>query len=165
MKASLLMLAPTLLLAAPASGGPQVEKVSPASPEAQKLPEDLFRLPPGAWAFAEHLWEGDAPCTADACEAGYTAGDLVVSVERAKTAIRVVAGFRGCASVAWNGFEIGKTASNSDTKSIAKRVKKAIETSAKYCKVTAPTVPEFDARKLFPAPAVPVPAPSPSPTQ
>jgi len=162
MKALLLLLATALLLAPPAWCGPQVEKISPASPDAQKLPEDLFRLPPGIWAFGEHLWKDDAPCTADACEAGYTSGDLVVSVERAKTQLRVIAGFRGCASVAWNGFEIGTTGSNSDTKSIARRVKKAVGTSAKYCKVTAPTVPELDARRLFPAPA-PQPAATPTP--
>ena len=145
------------LLLAPAPLAAQVEKVPASSPDAEKLPEDLFTLPPGVWAFARHLWEGDEPCAADGCEAGYTAGDLVVSVEREKKNVRILAGFRNCGSRAWNYYEIGDKASGRDTKAIGKSVRKTVKTSAKYCKVAAPTVPELDSRLLYP------PAPQPAP--
>src|SRR3954464_4977408 len=96
-----------LLIAPPLLAAQQVETVPATSPDAEKLPEDLFSLPPGIWAFARHLWQGDEPCTADGCEAGYTSGDLVVSVERAKKHARILAGFRNCGSRAWNYYEIG----------------------------------------------------------
>ncbi|HEY5723282.1 MAG TPA: hypothetical protein VIT45_13260 [Allosphingosinicella sp.] len=151
------VLALTLLLAAPPLAAHQVEKVSASSPDAEKLPEDLFALPPGVWAFGRHLWQGDEPCAADGCEAGYTAGDLVVSVEREKKNVRILAGFRNCGSRAWNYHEIGDKASGRDTKAIAKSIRKAVKTSAKYCKVAAPTVAELDSRLLYP------PAPQPAP--
>lgn len=143
------------LLGAQPGAGQSVEEVRKAGPDTPALPEDLFRLSPGTWAFARQLWAGDDPCTADQCEAGYTSGDLVMSVERSKTYIRIVAGYRGCGSVAWNEYEIGKKASSSDTKTIAKRLKRAAETSAEYCKVMAPVIAAFDARQLFPTPPQP----------
>jgi hypothetical protein len=139
-----------LLLTPPPLAAQRVEKVQAGSAGAQKLPEDLFALPPGAWAFAEHLWQGDSPCTADACEAGYTSGGLAVSVERAKDYVRILAGFQGCASVAWSDYHIGKKASGGDGKEIGRRIKKAAATSAKYCKLAAPEVPTLDARLLYP---------------
>ncbi|HYJ81747.1 MAG TPA: hypothetical protein VEW26_02755 [Allosphingosinicella sp.] len=150
-------LALALLLAPPPLAAQSVEKVRGGSPDAEKLPEDLFALPPGAWAFARHHWEGESPCAADGCEAGYTSGDLVVSVERDKENVRILAGFRGCPSVAWNYYEIGGKASGRDSKTIGKRIRKAVATSAKYCKVAAPAVAELDARRLYPAlpPAAP----------
>ena len=120
------------------------------SPDSPGLPEDLFRLPPGTWAFGKQLWKGDEPCTAEACEAGYTSGDLAVSVERSKTVLRIVAGFRGCENTAWNEYEVGKRASKSDTRTIRKRLKETVGTSAKYCKVAAPPIAELDARYLYP---------------
>jgi hypothetical protein len=157
MKRILRALAAALLLAPIPLAAHRVEKVRAGSKDAQKLPEDLFDLPPGAWAFAEHLWQGDAPCTAQACEAGFTSGDLVVSVERAKEHVYVLAGFRGCASVAWNDYPIGGKASSGDSKAIAKRIKKAVATSAKYCKVAAPAVAALDAGRLYPEPPQPPP--------
>ena len=149
MKFHFLVLAAAILVASQPSGATQVEEVR-SNPNAPQLPEDLFRLPPGTWAFAKQLWKGDELCTADACEAGYTAGDLAVSVERSKTFLRVVAGFRGCANVSWNEYEVGKKASKYDTKTIAKRIKRTVGTSAKYCKVAAPSVAALDARRLYP---------------
>ena len=104
---------------------------------------------PGTWAFGNQLWKGDEPCTAEACEAGYTSGDLAVSVERSKTVLRVVAGFRGCENTAWNEYEVGKRASKSDTRTIRKRLKETVGTSAKYCKVAAPPIADLDARYLY----------------
>lgn len=141
--------AASVVLAWQASAAQQVEEVR-SNPDAPGLPEDLFRLPPGTWAFAKQLWKGDEPCTADACEAGYTSGDLAVSVERHKTSLRIVAGFRGCGNVAWNEYEVGKRASKYDTKTIGKRLKQTIGTSAQYCKVAAPPLAELDARRLYP---------------
>lgn len=151
-RAHLLVLAIPLLLAPSMSAARQIEKVPAGSPDAQRLPEDLFNLPPNSWAFAKHLWQGNEPCTANECEAGYTSGELVVSVERAKTYIRVLAGFRGCGSVAWNDYEIGEKASTADTRTIGKRIKKTVGTSAKYCKVATPAIAPFDARQLYPIP-------------
>ena len=149
MKLSCSVLAAALLFTPQLSMAQKVEEVR-GSADAPKLPEDLFALPPGTWAFAKHLWQGDAPCTADQCEAGYTSGDLVVSVDRHNDYIRVVAGFSGCQSVAWNDYEIGKKASDRDSKTIAKRLKKTVGTSAKYCKAHAPAIAVLDARQLFP---------------
>lgn len=152
MKLHYAFLAAAVLVASQPSGAQQIEEVR-ASPDAPGLPEDLFRLPPGTWAFARQLWKGDDLCTADECEAGYTSGDLAVSVERHKTHLRIVAGFRGCESVAWNEYEVGNKASNRDTKTIGKRLKKTIDASAKYCKVSAPPIAALDARQLFPSQA------------
>lgn len=143
------VLAAAIILASQTSGAQQVEEVR-SNPDAPGLPEDLFRLPPGTWAFAKQLWKGDEPCTADACEAGYTSGDLAVSVERNKTFLRIVAGFRGCANVSWNEYEVGKKASKYDTKTIVKRIERTVGTSAKYCKVAAPSLADLDARRLYP---------------
>lgn len=149
MKRPLAFLVTTLLLASQPAGAWQVEEVR-GSANAPALPEDLFSLPPGSWAFARQLWKGGEPCTADECEAGFTSGDLVVSVERNKTYLRIVAGFRGCESVAWNEYEVGNKASKRDTRTIAKRLKKTIEASAKYCRVSAPSVAALDAQLLYP---------------
>jgi hypothetical protein len=139
-----------VMLAMTQPSAAQVEEVRP-NRDAPGLPEDLYRLTPGSWAFARQLWQGDEPCTATECEAGYTSGDLAVSVERNKTSLRIVAGFRGCANVAWNEYEVGKKASKYDTKTIGKRIKKTVGTSAKYCKLTAPALARLDAGLLYPA--------------
>ena len=149
MKVRYSVFAAALVLGSYPSGAQLVEEVREGA-EAPALPEDLFGLSPGTWAFAKQLWKSNDPCTADECEAGYTSGDLVVSVERHKTYLRIVAGFRGCKSVAWNEYEIGSKASNRDTKTIGKRLKKTIGTSAKYCKVSAPPIATLDARLLYP---------------
>ena len=150
MKLSLPALGAIVLFVSQASAAQQVEEVRTRSAETPTLPEDLFSLPPGTWVFARQLWAGDDPCTADECEAGYTSGDLVVSVERNKRYLRIIAGFRNCDSVAWNEYEVGNKASGSDTKTIAKRLKKTIGTSAEYCKVAAPTTATLDAHWLYP---------------
>ena len=144
------LVAAAMLAITQPSAAQEVEEVR-ANPQAPGLPEDLYRLPPGGWAFARKLWEGEEPCTADECEAGYTSGDLAVSVERNKTSLRIVAGFRGCGNVAWNEYEVGKKASKYDTKTIGKRIKKTVGTSAKYCKMAAPDLAQLDATRLYPA--------------
>lgn len=151
MRLQFVILGAAMFLASQPAGAQRVEEVQSPGSETPGLPEDLFRLPPGTWSFARQLWSGDEPCTADECEAGYTSGDVVVSVERKKTSLRIIAGFRDCQSVAWNEYEIGKKASGSDTKTIARRIKKTVGTSAKYCKVEAPVIAALDAHQLFPA--------------
>jgi hypothetical protein len=139
------------LIAAPVVASAQiVEKVREGTPGAPGLPEDLFDLPPGQWVLAKQLWAGRDPCTADQCEAGYTSGDLAVSVERSKEAARIVLGFRNCPNVAWSELEVGSKGSKSDTRLISKRLKKVLATSAKFCKLTEPTLPPLDATWLFP---------------
>lgn len=150
MKLWLPALGAIILSASQIIGAQPVEEVRTRSTETPTLPEDLFSLPPGAWVFARQLWAGDEACTADECEAGYTSGDLVVSVERNKRYLRIIAGFRNCDSVAWNEYEVGSKASGSDTKTIAKRLKKTVGTSAEYCKVQAPAIAPLDARLLYP---------------
>jgi hypothetical protein len=139
-----------LLLALPHVSAQPVEEVRTNSANTPSLPEDLFNLPPGDWTVARKLWEGREPCTTDECEAGYSAGDLVVSVERNKEHVRIIAGFRNCTSVAWSEYKIGRTASSGDSRTIGRLIGTAIETSAKYCKVTAPSVASLDASRLYP---------------
>lgn len=157
MRSALRALVLMALVVPPPLAAQRVEKVPAGSADALQLPDDLFTLPPGIWAFARHLWEGNEPCTADGCEAGYTSGDLVVSVERAKENVRILAGFRNCGSRAWNYHEIGGKASGRDTKAIGKAIRRAVRASAKSCKVEAPAVAELDTRSLYPA--APQPAP------
>jgi hypothetical protein len=141
-----------ILLAQPLpSSGQSVEKVRTGTPGSPGLPEDLFELTPNTWTFGRQLWKGSDPCTSDQCEAGYTSGDLVVSVERSKRYLRIVAGFRDCQAVAWNEYEVGDKASKGESKTIGRRLKKTVGTSAKYCKVTAPVVAGLDATRLYPA--------------
>jgi hypothetical protein len=139
------------LLLTPPAGAQPVEEVRTPNADTPTLPADLFNLPPNAWAFARKLWEGNEPCTIDECEAGYTAGDLVVSVERNKQYVRIIAGFRNCGSVAWSEYKIGKKASSGDTKTVRRRIETAVDTSAKYCKANAPTVAALDASRLYPS--------------
>jgi hypothetical protein len=127
------------------------EQVPAGTEGAPSLPEDLFSLAPGEWHLAKQLWSGDEPCSEDACEAGYTSGDLVVSVERSKKHLRVLAGFRGCANIAWNDFRVGGKASAGETKKLGKRLQQVVGTAATYCKVTAPALPPLDGTRLFPA--------------
>lgn len=141
-----------LLFLSQACGAQQVEEVRKIGPETPTLPEDLFRLPPNTWVYARQLWTGEDPCTADECEGGYTLGDLVVSVERNRRYLRIIAGFRNCGSVAWNEYEVGNKASSGDTKAVSKRLKKTIGTAAKYCKVEAPAITTLDPQRLYPAP-------------
>ncbi len=157
MKFSFLVLCVAVLLAPMPAVARQVEEVRSGSTETPAFPEDLFARPAATWAFARQLWKGDEPCTADQCEAGYTVGDLAVSVERYQTSLRIVVGFRGCANVAWNDYEIGQKASSRDTKAIAKRIKKTVETAAEYCKVDAPSLAPLDAGLLYPAQSRPAP--------
>lgn len=150
MNAQILLVGVALPVCSAAGAAQPVEKVRAGTPGAPGLPEDLFVLPANQWHFGRQLWAGTDACTKDQCEGGYTSGDLAVSVERSKKDVRVIAGFRNCPSVAWNEIAIGDKASKSDTKLLAKRIKKVVGTAEKYCKLAAPAVASLDAGRLFP---------------
>ena len=59
-----------------------------------RRPVRLCRRGSGTWQNC--FLGGSGVCTSDQCEAGFTSGDLVVSVEHAKDFVRIIAGFKGC---------------------------------------------------------------------
>src|SRR3954468_10261804 len=103
-----IVLLPAALCAAPLCAQ-HIEEIAASKAPTVYRPDDLFQLPPGHWHYAEHLWQGSNPCTQEQCEAGYNSGDLVVSVEHSKGWVRVMAGFRNCAPVAFSEIETSKT--------------------------------------------------------
>ena len=137
------------LLAFPASAQ-EIVKV-PASEAGVSLPEDIFGLPPGQWYVARQVSQGNDPCTADACEAGYTSGDFVVSVEHAKEYARVIAGFRGCEAVAFQEVQTGNSPGASRRSEVSYLLKKVVKAAEQSCSRTAPKVPKLDVKALFPA--------------
>ena len=138
------------LLAAPLSAQ-EIVKVGAKDAPTVARPDDLFQLPPGQWHFAKQLWTGDELCDAQHCEAGYTSGDLVISVERSEKYIRLIAGLRNCEAVGWSEMEPGNKLKKTESKRIAKQVKNVVKGVAKTCKSTAPEVPALDVAQLFPA--------------
>jgi hypothetical protein len=63
-------------------------------------PDYLFRLPERQWAVGSTLAGERGRCEPGVCEAGYHAGDLVLSVRRSGTYLQAVAAVRGCEAVA-----------------------------------------------------------------
>lgn len=125
----------------------------PASQAGVALPEDMFGLPPGQWYVARQVSQGNEPCTADACEAGFNSGNLAISVERAKDYVRIIAGFRGCQAVAFQEVQTGLTPGSSLRGEVSHLLKKVVKAAEKSCKLDAPTVPKLDVKSLFPAKA------------
>ena len=122
----------------------------PASKAGVVLPEDIFGLPAGQWYVARQVTQGNQPCTPDACEAGFNSGDLVVSVEHAGQYTQVIAGFRGCASVAFQELETGTNPGRSRRGELSRLMKKVVKAAEQSCKVKAPEVPKLDVAALFP---------------
>jgi len=150
------------LLVIPAALAAQhIEKV-PASEAKVSRPDDLFSLPPGRWHMARSLALGSEPCAPDQCEAGFTSGTLVISVEHSKEFVRVIAGFSGCEQTAFSEVEVGTKPGKSTYGRVAKQVQRVVKGLAKTCKMTAPEVPALDAAQLFPAAAAPAPAATPA---
>jgi len=140
-----------IALAAFAAPLPAQEIVEvPASKAGVALPEDLFGLPPGQWFVSRQVTQGSEPCTPDACEAGFNSGDLVVSVEHAGNYTQVIAGFRGCRSVAFQELETGRSPGKSGRGELSNLMKKVVKAAEKSCKVKAPEVPKLDVAALFP---------------
>jgi hypothetical protein len=114
-------------------------------------PDDLYQLPPNQWHFAKQLWEGNEACAQQQCEAGYTSGDLVVSVEHAAEFVRIIAALRGCAASAYSEVEVGQKPSKSARKRVAKQVQRVVKGLGQTCKSAPPVVPALDPALLFPA--------------
>jgi hypothetical protein len=138
------------LLAAPLQAQ-EIVKVEAKDAPTVARPDDLYNLPPGQWHFAKQLWAGNDPCDDKHCEAGYTSGDLVVSVERAEKNIRLIAGLRNCEAVGFSEMTPGNKLGKSEGKRVAKQVSNVVKGVAKTCKAAAPDVPALDVTQLFPA--------------
>ena len=134
-----------------AADGQEIVEV-PASQAGVGLPDDIFALPPGQWFIARQVTQGNAPCTPEACEAGFNSGDLVVSVEHAKEYVRVIAGFRGCPGVAFQEVETGMRPGSYKRGQVSDLIKDVVQGAEKSCKLQAPKVPRLDVSSLFPKP-------------
>jgi hypothetical protein len=145
-------LAVILALAAFPASAQDIVKV-PVSEAGVALPEDVFALPAGQWYIARQVSQGNEPCTADACEAGFNSGNLVISVEHAKENVRVIAGFRGCEAVAFQEVQTGNSPGASSRGEVSNLLKKVVKAAEKSCMVKAPKVPKLDVKSLFPAKA------------
>ena len=147
MSARLIPLA--LLFAATAVQAQEVVEV-PASKANVARPDDLFALPPGQWHMAKSIAQGSEACVSDQCEAGFTSGDLVVSVEHAKDFVRIIAGFKGCEKTAYSEVEVGSKPGKPTFGRVAKQVQQVVNGAGKTCGVTAPEVPKLDVASMFP---------------
>ena len=141
---------PVLSLLAAPSLAQDIVKVPAKDAPTVSRPDDLFTLSPSQWHFAKQLWAGDEPCDAQHCEAGYTSGDLVISVERSEKFVRLIAGFRNCEAVGFSEMEPGNKPGKYSRKKVAKQVAKVVKGVAKTCNVTAPAVADLDPALLFP---------------
>ena len=147
-----IMLAAALVAAGAAPEPVRAQRIVevPASETDAVKPEDLYSLPPGRWHLARHLWQGSEPCTATQCEAGYTAGDLVVSAERDGPSVTITAAWRGCASPAFSTLDIGENASKGERKKIAKQVQRVLKGLGKTCEAELPEVAPMTGDWLYP---------------
>ena len=128
----------------------RIEEVAASKVPSVHRPDDLFDLSPNQWHYAKHLWQGADPCELDQCEAGFTSGDLVLSVEHSKGWVRVMAGFRNCAPVAFSEIETGQSPDRYVRSHVEAQVKRVTKGAAKTCKVTAPPVANISVASMFP---------------
>jgi hypothetical protein len=128
-----------------------IEKIDASKAPTVYRPDDLFELAPNQWHYANHLWQGSDPCTDEQCEAGYTSGDLVLSVEHSKGWVRIMAGFRNCAPVAFSEIETSKSPGRYSRAKVEKQMARVVKGAAKSCNVTAPAVANIDVASMFPA--------------
>jgi hypothetical protein len=146
-----LLILPVLTLMAAPLLAQEVVKVQAKEAPTVARPDDLFALPPGQWHYARQLWSGNEPCDAQHCEAGFTSGDLVVSVERSEKFVRLIAGFKNCEAVGFSEMEPGNKPGKYSRKKVAKQVANVVKGVAKTCNMTAPAVADLDPKLLFPA--------------
>ena len=144
-----IVLLPALVCAAPVLAQ-HIEEIAASKAPNVYRPDDLFQLPPGQWHYAKHLWQGADPCTDEQCEAGYNSGDLVVSVEHTKGWVRVMAGFRNCAPVAFSEIETSKTPGRYSRSKVERQLGQVVKGAAKTCRVTAPAVANLSVASMFP---------------
>ena len=128
-----------------------LEKIDASKAPTVYRPDDLFQLPPNQWHYANHLWQGSDPCTDEQCEAGFTSGDLVVSFEHSGDWVRIMAGFRNCAPVAFSEIETGKSPGKSSRAKVERQLAQVVKGASKTCKVTAPAVANISVASMFPA--------------
>ena len=140
----------TLALMASPFAAQHIEEIAASKAPNVYRPDDLFQLPPGQWHYASHLWQGTEPCVLDQCEAGYTSGDLVLSVEHSKGWVRVMAGFRNCAPVAFSEIETSKSPDRYLRSHVEDQVKRVVKGAAKTCKLTPPAVANLSVSTMFP---------------
>lgn len=145
----LLLIVPALSLLAAPSFAQEVVKIPAKEAPTVSRPDDLFALPPGQWQFAKLLSAGNERCDDMHCEAGFTSGDLVVSVERSEKFVRLIAGFRNCEAVGFSEIEAGNKSSKYERKKIARQVKSVVKGVSKSCNATAPEVAPLDVAMLF----------------
>jgi hypothetical protein len=100
--------------------------------------------------LAKSLSGGSEPCVFDQCEAGFTSGDLVVSVEHAKDFVRIIAGFKGCERTAYSEVEVGSKPGKPTFGRVSKQVDRVLKGLGKQCGMTVPAVPKLEAAQLFP---------------
>ena len=142
-------LAALAVLVGTAAHGQEIVEV-PVSKSGVVLPDDIFRLPPGQWFIAKQVSQGSEPCTAENCEAGFNSGSLAVSVEHANEYVRVIAGFRGCAGVAFQELKTGVRPGKHIRSELSGLIKNVVKGAEKSCKLKAPNVPKLDVAALFP---------------
>jgi hypothetical protein len=147
----LLLILPALSLLAAPSLAQEVVKIPATEAPTVSRPDDLFALPPGQWHYAKQLWSGNEPCDDQHCEAGFTSGDLVISVERSEKFVRLIAGFRNCEAVGFSEMEPGNKPGKYSRKKVRKQVNNVVKGVAKTCNSTAPSVPDLDPALLYPA--------------
>ena len=154
-----------IALALAAAGAAQAQRIVevPASQANVTRPEDLYQLEPGRWHLARQLWQGDEPCIATECEAGFTQGDLVVSAYHKADKVFIIAAWRPCASPAFSELDIGDRASSSERRKVGKQVERVLKGLAETCKITKPSVPALAGEWLFPEAPVPEAAATPQP--
>ena len=141
---------PALLLSSPLMAQ-HIEEIAASKVPTVYRPDDLFQLPPNQWHYAKQLWEGSDTCTADECEAGFTSGALVLSVEHSGDWVRIMAGFKDCAPVAFSEIETGKSPGKSSRAKVERQVAQVVKGAAKSCKVTAPAIANISVASMFPA--------------
>ena len=144
------LIAAALASAAAPVGAQRIVEV-PASEVDVAKPEDLYDRAPDRWHLARELWQGDDPCSETQCEAGYTAGNLVVSAERNGPSVIITAAWRGCSATAYSELDIGEEASRGERKKIAKQVQRVVKGLGKTCDTPMPEVSPLTGDWLFPA--------------
>ena len=128
----------------------EIVKVPASQAPTVARPDDLFKLPPNQWALAKQLWAGPEPCTATACEAGFTSGDLVISVEHAGEFVRIIAGYRNCAPVGYSEVEVGSKPGKPTFGRVRKQVERVVKGISKTCNLPVPKIPSLEASQMFP---------------
>jgi len=144
--------APMLWLAAMAAPvhAQDVVKLPSSTQPSVSRPDDLFNLAPGQWHFGRQLWTGQDPCDEKICEAGFTSGDLVVSVERSDKFVRIIAGLKACESVGFSELETGSRPGKYTRKKLVALVDDVVKGVSKTCNIPARVTVPLDAALMFP---------------